>query len=432
MMKRHTKLAVLAGCLQLGAAGAAEVDFSGYARLGTGTNSQGGQQVCFKLPGADKAWRLGNECSYLIQPTLKVRAGEYEGAQWGVQVTPRAFHEYRDDKNNDANDGNKSELNASFVEMFAYAAPVAELGGGKVWAGRRFYNGLNLNLTDQDVETNDGDGAGIEDIPLGAYGKVSFAFISNPRTAVNTNRVALPLRVTNIPTFENGEMSVYLTHYKTSASNAITTGPTRSETARKNEADGSSLGLYQNFKGLVLGGDTLLGVRKDRSVAAYEGSPPDFETAPLNYENVRAFVQQTVPVSSWNTTFEGLAQWREQTDINAAANAKSTWVGMGLRSDTRIKGPLRLLLEVSNDRVTPEGGDVRDMTKFTIAGAISAGADAGSRPTVRVFYTRASWNEAARQAFLSAQYYGPDMRVGQVFGDSLSGSSMGVQLEANW
>jgi maltoporin len=75
---------------------------------------------------------------------------------------------------------------------------------------------------------------------------------------------------------------------------------------------------------------------------------------------------------------------------------------------------------------------MRSMTKFTIAGAISAGADAGSRPTIRVFYTRANWNEAARQAFLSQTGYGPDMRVGQVFGDSLSGSSMGVQLQANW
>lgn len=416
-MKRKTRLALLIGCLQIGAAGAAEIDFSGYARLGTGTNSQGGQQVCFKLPGADKAWRLGNECSYLIQPTFRAKVGEFEGAQWGVQVTPRAFHEY--------GDANNDELTASFGEMYAFASPVAELGGGRVWAGRRFYNGLNLNLTDQDVETNDGDGAGIEDIALDVYGKFSVAVISNPRTAVNKNRVALPLRMTNIPTFENGELSVYLTHYKTSASNAITTGATPSVTPAVQEADGRSLGLYQNFKGLLLGGDTLIGVRKDRAVAAYEGGP-------LNYENVRAFVQQTVPVSSWNTTFEGLAQWRDQTDTSATSNAKSTWVGVGLRSDTRIKGPLRLLLEVSNDRVTPEGGDMRSLTKFTIAGAISAGADAGSRPTIRVFYTHANWNEAARQAFLSQTGYGPDMRVGQVFGDSLSGSSAGVLLEANW
>lgn len=417
MMKRKQQLALIMGCLTFGLAGAAEIDFSGYARLGTGTNSQGGQQVCFKLPGADKAWRLGNECSYLIQPTLKAKVGEFEGAQWGVQVTPRAFHEY--------GDGKSAELNASFGEIYAFAAPVAELGGGRVWAGRRFYNGLNLNLTDQDVETNDGDGAGIEDIALGVYGKFSVAVISNPRTAVNSNRIALPLRITNIPTFENSELSVYLTHYKTSASNAITTGATPSVTPALQEADGHSLGLYQNLKGLLLGGDTLIGVRQDRAVAAYDGGP-------LNYENVRAFVQQTVPVSSWNTTFEGLVQWRDQTDTSATSNGKSTWVGVGLRSDTRIKGPLRLLLEASNDRVSPEGGEMRSLTKFTIAGAISAGADAGSRPTIRVFYTHANWNEAARQAFLSQKGYGPDMRVGQVFGDSRSGSSAGIQLEANW
>ncbi len=417
MMKRKQQLALIMGCLVFGLAGAADIDFSGYARLGTGTNSQGGQQVCFKLPGADKAWRLGNECSYLIQPTIRAKVGEFQGAQWGVQVTPRAFHEY--------GDGNNDQLNASFGEMYAFASPVAELGGGRVWAGRRFYNGLNLNLTDQDVETNDGDGAGIEDIALGVYGKFSVAVISNPRTAVNSNRIALPLRVTNIPTFKNGELSVYLTHYKTSASNAITTGANPTVTPAVQEADGHSLGVYQNFKGMVFGGDTLLGVRQDRAVAANEGGP-------LNFENLRAFVQQTMPIPSWNTTLEGLAQWRDQTDLSAATNAKSTWVGVGLRSDTRIKGPLRLLLEVSNDRVNPEGGDMRSLTKFTIAGAISAGADAGSRPTIRVFYTHANWNEAARQAFLSQNGYGPDMRVGQVFGDSRSGSSAGIQLEANW
>ena len=417
MAKRKHGLAwVGAACLYACAAGAAEIDFSGYARLGTGTNSQGGQQTCFQLPGADKAWRLGNECTYLIQASLTAnKVAEFDGAQWGVRVTPRAFHAYED--------GENSDLYAEFGEVYAFGSPMAGLGGGKVWAGRRFYNGLTLNLTDQNVENNDGDGAGIEDIPLGAFGKFSVALISDPRTAVNRNRIALPLRLTDVATMTNGSLSVYVTPYRTSSSGKITTGAKPTQASPVSEEQGLSVGVYHQWKGLVLGGDTLVGARRDRAVAAYNGGP-------LNYENVRGFVQQTIPLPSFKTTLEGLAQWRDQTDTST--NTKSNWVGVGVRSDTQVKGPYRLLLELSNDRVRPDGADARSLTKFTLAGAVSAGAESGSRPTIRVFYTHANWNEAARQAYLSSAGYGPDMRVGQVFGDSLSGASVGVQLDATW
>jgi maltoporin len=64
------------------------------------------------------------------------------------------------------------------------------------------------------------------------------------------------------------------------------------------------------------------------------------------------------------------------------------------------------------------------MTKFTVAGAVSAGKDPWSRPTVRLFLTHAVWNDAARLTLTD--------RLQQVYGDKKAGTSVGIQAEAWW
>jgi maltoporin len=70
------------------------------------------------------------------------------------------------------------------------------------------------------------------------------------------------------------------------------------------------------------------------------------------------------------------------------------------------------------------------MTKLTLAGAVSAGKDAWSRPTLRVFVTHAVWNEAARKVL--GQNWINGERLQQVYGDRLHGTTFGVQTEAWW
>jgi maltoporin len=70
------------------------------------------------------------------------------------------------------------------------------------------------------------------------------------------------------------------------------------------------------------------------------------------------------------------------------------------------------------------------MTKLTVAGAISAGKDPWSRPTLRVFATHAVWNEAARQVL--GQNWVNGERLQQVYGDRKAGTSFGVQAETWW
>jgi maltoporin len=408
--------ALIAAIVATGVSGVAQaappaIDFSGYMRAGTGINTRGGTQVCVGLPGADTKWRLGNECDYVIEPSLSARLVEYEGSEWHVHFMPgiyrawggKEFQTYTTPGGPPLPESGTDELVARFAQVYAYGNNIAALGNGKAWVGRRFYNRLQTGINDQFFEINDGDGAGIEDINVGV-GKLSVAAMLNPRGEANNNRFTLPLRMTGIKDMPNGELSVYVTPTLQLRSNNQTTTP---PTEPPEEDRGVAVGLYQTLNGVLLGGNTLIGFRWDTFGDTRNG---------------RVVLQQSATFGA--TTVEGLAEYRIR---KAVANSGNRWIGIGARTDTHIAGPFRLLVEAGHDLVKPDDGShTRNMTKFTLATAASAGREAGSRPTIRLFVTHALWNEAARTSF------GDDSRLRQVFGDKRAGTSVGIQSEAWW
>ncbi|MCY1511545.1 Maltoporin [compost metagenome] len=77
-------------------------------------------------------------------------------------------------------------------------------------------------------------------------------------------------------------------------------------------------------------------------------------------------------------------------------------------------------------------GGTRKLTKFTIAPTWSpAGPGFWERPEIRLYYTYASWNEAAQRA-ASQLSAGSALSDTGAFGDALHGSNFGVQLEYWW
>ncbi|WP_257453714.1 carbohydrate porin [Archangium lipolyticum] len=389
--------------------------FSGYMRAGTGINVRGGTQVCVGLPGADTKWRLGNECDYVVEPSLNAKLVSLEGSDWHVHFMPgiyrawggREFQTYSSPGGQLLPESGTDELVARFGQVFAYGTNIAALGNGKVWVGRRFYNRLQTGINDQFLEINDGDGAGIEDINVG-IGKLSVAAMLNPRGSANNNRISVPVRLTGINDLPNGQLALYVT-----PSVQLKSDDQVNATTPATEANGLAVGLYQTLNGVLLGGNTLVGVKMDW-----------FGTT----RNSRVVLQQSAvfgePTSFGGTVVEGLAEYR----INkAAGNAGNKWFGMGVRTDTHLVGPFRVLAEAGHDMVKPDnGGHTRNMTKFTLATAVSAGQEAGSRPTIRLFVTHAIWDEAARASFDATS------RLRQVFGDQRSGTSVGLQAEAWW
>lgn len=381
-----------------GWAQAANVDFSGYMRAGTGVSERGGTQVCFGLPGADTKWRLGNECDYVIEPVFDAKVAEYEGAGWHVRLMPGLYRAWGQ------TEFGTDELVARFGQVYAYGDKIAPLANGTVWAGRRFYNRLQTGINDQFLENNDGDGAGIENMDFG-FTKASVAFMMNGRGNANNNRFAVPVRLTDIKTVTNGALSVYLTPtMQTRSRNQVTNTPVTKE------AKGLSVGTYHTLSG-TFGGELLLGARYDKLGEATTS---------------RVVLQQTGNLGA-GTRFDVVAEYRL---ASSATGFDSRWTAIGGRTDTHISGPFRVLVELGHDRVKPDGQDLRTMTKLTLAGAISAGKEAWSRPTLRVFVTHAVWNEAARDVL--GQNWVNGERLEQVYGDQLHGTTVGVQAETWW
>jgi maltoporin len=304
-------------------------------------------------------------------------------------------------------------LTARFGQIYAYGSNISQLANGRVWAGRRFYNRLQTGINDQFLENNDGNGAGIEEMDLG-IGKLSIAFMMDPNygtgvtagtpgaAAVNNNRFALPIRLTNIKDMPNGELAIYVTPSKQLKTESQSQTPPTDPTSQDS---GLAVGVYQTLNGVILGGNTLIGFKHDK-----QG-----ET-----KNTRGVFQQSANFGA--TAVDFITEYRVAKN---ASNTGNKWFTIGARADTWIGGPFRFLVEAGHDMVKPEaGGDKLNMTKLTAAVAASAGKEAGSRPTVRLFLTHATWNEAARLALSG--------NTREVFGDKKAGTSIGVQAEAWW
>jgi maltoporin len=390
-----------------GAAGAAmaapPIEFSGYFRAGVGVNTAGGNQVCFGLANADTKFRLGNECDYVVEPTFDAKLAEFEGADWHVRVMPSVYKAW--DSGTGAGNG-PDTLTTRFGQIYGYGNNIKQLGNGRVWAGRRFYNRLQTGINDQFLENNDGNGAGVEDMDLG-IGKLSIAFMMDPNNDAYNNRMSLPIRMTGIKTVPNGELSIYVTPSKQLKTEDQTATPPAEPADQPN---GLAVGVYQKLSGTILGGDTLIGVKADKFG---------------DLKNTRVVFQQGMSVGA--TAVDFITEYRIRKNTG---NTGNKWFMIGARADTHLSGPFRFLAEVGHDQVKPDGGGAKqNLTKGTLAVAASAGKDAGSRPTIRLFVTHAIWNDAVRTAGAGGL---SSTNARQVFGDKKSGTSVGVQAESWW
>ncbi|GAB3264661.1 carbohydrate porin [Chitinimonas naiadis] len=413
--------AVGLACLAAPAFADNNLEFHGYMRAAVGTNTKGGTMVCYGLPGADTKWRLGNECDYVIEPNLIYTAAKTdEYGTWKVQFMPSVYRGYgsqefgntvydKDGKPIGTTHGT-DELLARYNQVYIYGEKISQLNNGTVWGGRRFYDRVQLGINDQFLENHDSEGAGIEDVDFGVA-KLSYAFLMNPRAGNDVNGTEIAndtgyehaFRVTGIKTLPDSTLDIYFGYHDNTASKDQISGTDYTS------GDGTKrIGFYHRTGG-TLGGATFLGTK--------------FESG-KDFRQWRAVVQQTGLIDK--TAWDVIAEYRRKT----VTGKDEDWYSIGGRTDTHIAGPFRFLAELGHDIIKPEGGETRNMTKLTLMGAISAGKDAWSRPTFRVFYTYAKWNEAARKV-LSDNWVNGD-RLARVFGNKHNGSTIGAQVEAWW
>lgn len=423
-MRNLVKFSAFAVAAMLATAAYADMSnmtFAGYVRAGVGLNSEGGDMACFHLAGADTKYRLGNECDYVIEPNFDYVAVKLDDkSTWGVHIMPSVYKAWNgaliQGDVSEAQGGpivfntNADGLTAKWGQVYFFGNNVPQLLNGSIWGGRKYSNRLQTGINDQFLENNDGDGFGIDDMNLGGFAKWSIGVQMDPNVVATdvdvdgnpafqpsdlTKTYALWTSLRSIGTFQNAFLSVYGGYY----------GRSKAKDDTSEFKDGYTIAAYHNAN-LGKWGSNLLGAKYDT-----RGGGTLW----------RVVLQHGIVFESARTSLDFITEYRDSKADGATDHAK--WFTIGARTDTNISGPFRFLLEAGYDQTQVGSADAINLLKVTGVLAVSAGKDAGSRPTFRLFYTYGSWSDPGANDGANAQL---------AFGDKKSGGSFGVQAEGWW
>lgn len=468
-MKNFVKFSLLAiVAASATVASAADLEFHGYARLGFGFNSAGGNQIAFMQSVSGKSkFRLGNEADACLEPGFTMSFTKLDDkSQWGVHILP-AF--YR--RMNGANGSGDGPFPVSYKEFYFYGQNVPQLGGGEIWAGRRYFGRNYLGaINDSFLEAQDGNGAGINDIPVGPA-KLSFdlaapgAYGDESGVTVVDKDLSVGAHVTNIPTFnKDSNLQIWARVYvpmqkKDAVDPAVTVGGTFHG---KRQVGFSASVMH--VSGFGPAGNLTVAGRFDQN-----GYTDQQDNGSGGKRNLEADVVYGVNIPSARTSIDAMVGFRSTktvkqfSDQAATPNDTMNLILGGFRTDTQLAGPFRFLLEFGVDTNTTHkyasaaapyfdpGADTTDLTKgrfsdgkrhtlwkITPVLAINGGNDPWSRPTFRLFWTYASWNKDGAGDVANAW---KDSGFKDAFGTKqtdgsykykTSGSSFGIQAEGWW
>lgn len=149
---------------------ASALEFAGYLRSGVGNSLSGGKQSCFKLPGAETKYRLGNECEQYAE--LELRQDVYafdDGSVLSVDGMASLYNRYNRQLSFNGDNGS-----VRMPQLYAQWSNLPSLNGGSVWAGRRYYKRNDIHISDFYYWNQSATGAGIEDVLIGGL-KYSYA-----------------------------------------------------------------------------------------------------------------------------------------------------------------------------------------------------------------------------------------------------------------
>jgi maltoporin len=415
-----------------------ETAITGYLRGGFGASSQKGRMTCFSLalPGALKSkYRLGNECEVWSEThfTTVVYAGN-DGTVAHVHFMPTIYIPTTSIGYSPNGTVSSPEFTTatgasiSFPNLYVDIQGIPWLAGGTVWAGNRYYKRESVYISDFFYWNPSGVGVGIEDIQLGKGLRLSYAAfaVDGEPVAGASPAPSLPpqadfgirndLQLRGIRPYASGEFQVgvqYIANYS------------------NDPATHSGWGITLQHVQQLLGGDNKLAFQYGRGGGTGFGTLarfyyPDFSVRhELKESRVRIVDVLTVQPTAWLGAQAAFVYQHDDLGTTGLGGI-TDWFSAGTRLGWAFTEHAKLLGEVGLDHVQKNNGaDPQWLAKFTIAPAITAGKGFLTRPELRLFYTWAMWNEAARTATIdSGGLYTAT--------DKLSGATYGLQAETWW
>ncbi|MGC8101816.1 maltoporin [Metapseudomonas otitidis] len=394
-------------CTLFAASGLAQaVEFSGYVRSGAGGSSEGGAQSCFQLPGAQSKYRLGNECEQYMELDLRQDLLKLDdGSVVSVEGMAQLYNQY----------GHTPKFTGDYGfarmnQMYAEWSNMPALNGGSFWAGRRFYKRNDIHISDFYYWNQSATGFGFDDVAIGDL-KYSYVFSRKDNYEQKPYINRHDFNVGGFQTNPGGEVELGVSYIDKPDSTGAHSGWSVSA---------------QHKQQAFLGGVNTVALQYGRgpgTALGYTGDPT-LDNANKSWRLVEFFDWQVTP------HFGGQFEVVYQKDTRPDGDDQN-WLSIGVRPVYAFTDQFKLVTELGRDQVEAPGG-TRKLTKFTVAPTWSpSGPGFSQRPEFRLYYTYASWNEAAQRA-ASELAAGSALSDTGAFGDALHGSNFGVQVEYWW
>ncbi|SNR91629.1 maltoporin [Pseudomonas segetis] len=382
------------------------LEFSGYVRSGAGSSENGGSQSCFQLPGAQSKYRLGNECETYSELDLRQDLLSLDdGSTLSVEGMAQLYNEY----------GHTPKFTGDYGfarmnQMYAEWSNMPALNGGSLWAGRRFYKRNDIHISDFYYWNQSATGFGVDEMVIGDL-KYSYVFSRKDSYFQDDYTTRHDFNVGGFKTNPGGEVEVGYSYID---------NPDRGDSSSGWAITG------QHVQKLFLGGTNKFALQYGEGPGTGLGTTGDvgLDRDSKSYRLVEFFDWQITP------RLGGQVEVVYQKDIRPDSDDQD-WLSVGGRTTYAFTDQFKLVGELGRDQVDAADG-TRKLTKFTVAPTWSpAGPGFWARPEFRLYYTYASWNEAAQRA-ASQMAAGSALSDSGVFDNARHGSNFGVQVEYWW
>ncbi|MFJ2333671.1 MULTISPECIES: maltoporin [Pseudomonas] len=382
------------------------LEFAGYLRSGIGNSLEGGKQSCFKLPGAEAKYRLGNECEQYAE--LELRQDVYnfdDGSVLSVDGMASLYNQYNRQLTFQGDNGS-----ARLPQLYAQWSNLPSLNGGSVWAGRRYYKRNDIHISDFYYWNQSATGAGIEDVLIGGL-KYSYALSRKDSLYQEDYVTRHDFNVAGFNTNPGGQLEFGLSYL---------------EKPQRTDAHSGWAITAQHVQSEFLGGKNKLALQYGEGSGTGLGYTGDtrLDNSSKRYRIVEFFDWQVTP------RFGGQVEAVYQKDFRPDGGNQE-WLSLGVRPTYAITEQFKLVTEFGHDQVRAADG-TRKLSKFTFAPTWSPnGPSFWARPEIRLYYTYASWNAAAQRAANEFDA-GSALSDSGAFGSARHGSNAGVQIEYWW
>ena len=406
------------------------LEFHGYLRSGYGMNGEGGKMEAFKAPGAFAKYRLGNEAETYGEMALTnnwLREDDPLSAPYvrtTVMMSYSTGENFTYDSLNNTKQGNDIALRQAFIEGGNIFRTIPDI---RLWAGQRYYQRMDIHIDDFYYLDMSGYGAGIEDVPLGKFGRLQLAWLGGSvsdyevETHGKLAKQNIDFRLTDIPV-PLGKLTLWVDYSNVRGGDVSNAFNPDGSNIHVQSSSGWAVGLFHRTpEETFLGGYNQFTIQYGAG-AAYNFSST-LDSAGPNLDDAWHFrVTDHFTIQPWKQ-FAVQAVGLYDKIHYGGPDSDNEWYSLGARPvffwNDRFSSALEAGIDWVNSDVTDKDGHLWKITFAPLV--VSRGEKFFSRPQLRVYITYAGWTDSFKGSVGGTPYM-----------DDTQGLSYGIQAEAWW